>query len=292
VRLAVIFSVILLGCSDPVTGADAARDVTAPDAPRMDAAVDAPPTDLPDVPAGEVGLGASCSLNRECAANARCQCASGDCRCMEGPRGTGRSGVARCTSGDDCESSLCVDGNNGMLCSDACTSNADCPPALPRCITLGALSLSLCARDPNAPPGDGGTYNTMLTATFGARGGPFDSARHGRQGTNGIYLEAYLGGDPACPEANSPTPQRTLVLTGLRTNVTGVQTSATGVRAVLLDFSGGLIATPTARATMVEVTPQELGAGTRVRADIRVTFEGGTITGVVDAPWCRSLDDI
>jgi hypothetical protein len=83
-----------------------------------------------------------------------------------------------------------------------------------------------------------------------------------------------------------------LVLTGLRTNVTGVQTSATGVRAVLLDFSGGLIATPTARATMVEVTPQELGAGTRVRADIRVTFEGGTITGVVDAPWCRSLDDI
>ena len=35
-----------------------------------------------------------------------------------------------------------------------------------------------------------------------------------------------------------------------------------------------------------------LPAGTRVRADLRVTFEGGTITGVIDAPWCRSLDDI
>ena len=91
-RLAVLLSLALLGCSDPVTGTDAARDVTTADVPRMDAAIDAPTPDLHDVPAGEVGLGASCSLNRECAANARCQCASGDCRCMEGPRGTGRAG--------------------------------------------------------------------------------------------------------------------------------------------------------------------------------------------------------
>ena len=108
----------------------------------------------------------------------------------------------------------------------------------------------------------------------------------------GIYVEAYLGGDPACPESTSPTPQRTLVITGVRTNVSAVQNSAGGVRAVLLDFSGQLISTPTARATSVEVTPRELGAGTRVRFDLRATFEAGTITGAIDAPWCRSLDDI
>ena len=55
-RLAAILSVILLGCSDPMTGADAARDATSTDAARLDAVavLDAPALDLPDVPAGEV----------------------------------------------------------------------------------------------------------------------------------------------------------------------------------------------------------------------------------------------
>lgn len=283
---------LALGCETTAGAPDAAAaaDVTPVVDAGADVAMDAPAADLPDVPAGEVMLGGVCSLNRDCPASARCTCADGDCRCMEGARGVGVSGETRCSTGDDCASSLCVDGNNGMLCSDGCTSNDDCPPALPRCITIGALSLSLCARDPNAPPGDGGTYHTALVGTFGARTGPFDSARHGRQGTTGVYVEAYLGGDPACPESNSPTPQRTLVINGVRADVSGVQTEAMGVRAVLLDFSGGLVSAPTARATAVSVTPQEIVAGTRVRFELRATFEGGTITGTLDAPWCRSLD--
>lgn len=290
----IIFALIApsLGCESSGSALDASADATVLRDVTVEAARDASGAEAPDVPAGEVMLGGICSLNRDCMASARCECASGDCRCMEGVRGTGRSGEARCASGEDCESALCVDGNNGMLCSDACVTNVDCPPALPRCITIGALSLSLCARDPNAPPGDGGTFNTALTATFGARSGPLDSARHGRQGSAGVYVEAYLGGDPACPESTSPTPRRTLVINGIRTKVSAVQTQASGLRAVLLDFAGELLTAPTARATAIEVTPRELGAGSRVRFDLRVTFEGGTIVGSVDAPWCRSLDDI
>ncbi|MFO0629445.1 MAG: hypothetical protein U0325_27970 [Polyangiales bacterium] len=52
-RLAALVPLLALGCSDPMTAADAARDVVTVDVPRMDAGapgVDAPPPTAPTCP--------------------------------------------------------------------------------------------------------------------------------------------------------------------------------------------------------------------------------------------------
>ncbi|MBP9113254.1 MAG: hypothetical protein KBF88_10625, partial [Polyangiaceae bacterium] len=66
-------------------GNDAAADGEKPDG--RDASSDAP-------------AGAVCGFNRECASNMRCECLDGDCACAVGPRGTGKNGVTKCTSGN------------------------------------------------------------------------------------------------------------------------------------------------------------------------------------------------
>lgn len=279
---------ISLGCN---TVASIPMDATTPSA---DAAPDVPPADAaPDVPPRDAGPPAACSFNRDCPADQRCACANGDCACAVGARGAGRPGDP-CASGDDCASSVCLDGPAGTLCSDACESPRDCPPTLPRCISVGGLGSAICVRDPGAvvdAGADAGAASSSLMATFGSRRGGFDRAQHGRAGSTGIYLEAHFGGDPACPTMGSPTPRRTLVISGVRTDLRGAQTDATGVRVTLLDFGGDLVSTPTARATRVELTPRDLAVGATVRFDLRATFAGGEITGSVDAPWCMSLDE-
>ncbi|MEI8259294.1 MAG: hypothetical protein WCJ30_26800, partial [Deltaproteobacteria bacterium] len=247
------------------------------------------------------GPGAACSFNRDCVAAERCVCASGDCRCEPGVRGAGRVGVDACMDGNDCASALCVEGpGGGSLCSDACASAATCPTALPRCLDVPTVG-RFCARDP-ASGGDAGADGgipgcagacavTDLVATFGAHTGAFERAQHGTSGVDGIYVEAHAGGNPACPSTTSPTPDRTLVISGLRPGTIGVaQTEADGVTASLLDFVGTLISTPVARATAVRVTPRYVDRGAFVSFGVEATFASGTVRGGFFAPHCASLD--
>ncbi len=96
--------------------------------------------------------GAPCALNRECSAAQRCECdeATG-CFCTTGPRGAGTLGDP-CTDGNDCASSVCVEGADGAFyCSIAGADASDCADPLPRCVDVSFVG-SICVR---VPP-DGG----------------------------------------------------------------------------------------------------------------------------------------
>ncbi len=130
---------------------------------------------------------------------------------------------------------------------------------------------------------------TQLTAVFGARTAVFTRAQHGVEPYGTLYVEAHFGGDPACPTATSPTPDRTLIISGLRADA-GVQTWADGVRVSLFDFTGELTSAPLERAREVTATPGLVTPGARVDFDLTVAFDAGTISGHISAPHCTSLD--
>lgn len=181
---------------------------------------------------------------------------------------------------------------------------------LPRCVSVPTVG-QFCARlppDGGAPDaGDAGREGgamsdagsctgacatTLLMATFGATRGNFDRAQHGVSGTDVIRIEAHFGGNPMCPSATSPTPDRTLVISNVRANGSmAPQTYADGVRATLFDFRGTFTMAPLLRATDVRVTPRYVDRGTAVSYDVSATFPGGTIAGGVFAEHCTSLDE-
>jgi hypothetical protein len=101
-------------------------------------------------PSDELGkTGTECAFNRDCQAALRCECSEDTgCSCQPGARGTGKNGVDTCTSGNDCASSLCVEGpdDGGTICSDECADNNDCTGKLPKCLPVPTLG-KICARE-------------------------------------------------------------------------------------------------------------------------------------------------
>ena len=92
--------------------------------------------------------GAACTFNDDCPASERCECdeATG-CACATGPRGTGQSGVDTCESGNDCETSLCLEGPGDVLtCSGPCGGPEDCGGTLPVCAAIFGLG-DVCIRE-------------------------------------------------------------------------------------------------------------------------------------------------
>ena len=166
------------------------------------------------------------------------------------------------------------------------------PPDVALALDAAGLEDARAAEDAAADAGascTGACATTALVAQFGAAHAELVRAQHGRDGESGLRVEAHHGGDPACPEMGSPTPDRTLVLSGLFAE-DRVQTEADGVHATLFDFSGALTEAPLLRATRVRVTPRYLDRGVEVSFTIEVEFPGGTIGGGVYAPHCDSLD--
>lgn len=111
----------------------------------------APPKDAspPKDANGPGEAGSTCFFNRDCQLALRCEC-DVECVCKPGARGTGRNGIDRCDSGDQCASSLCVEGPSGEhYCSDECQGPDDCTGALPRCVAIGGLPEPICVRDPS-----------------------------------------------------------------------------------------------------------------------------------------------
>jgi hypothetical protein len=100
----------------------------------------------PPVPSDESNRDGVCAFNRECPADQRCECVDGDCACRTGARGVGANGVDTCVDGNDCASSLCVEGLEGAYyCSDECETDADCGPNLPQCLDVAWLG-RVCTR--------------------------------------------------------------------------------------------------------------------------------------------------
>lgn len=95
------------------------------------------------------GSHAACAFNRECPSDERCVCdVTTGCECQLGPRGTGKNGVDRCVSGNDCESSVCLEGPGGAyVCSGECATSADCGGALPLCSDIAFVG-RICVRTP------------------------------------------------------------------------------------------------------------------------------------------------
>jgi len=117
-----------------------------------------------------------------------------------------------------------------------------------------------------------------------------------------IYVEAHFGGDPACPTESSPSPDRTLIITGLLAEDPSgtVVTEATHARANLLDFEGAITTEPILKGTTVTLTSLESNACPDCAAGdpsrfvgfvIDATLSDGTkVTGTVRATHCGSLD--
>jgi hypothetical protein len=92
--------------------------------------------------------GTTCSFNRECHLGLRCECSeSAGCACKSGARGTGKNGIDPCASGNECTSSVCVDGppDAGSFCSDECMTAAQCTGMLPLCSDIAFVG-RICIR--------------------------------------------------------------------------------------------------------------------------------------------------
>lgn len=148
---------VAVGCSDDgssgatpdaagVDGSDAKTSTT------LDSSSDAGTEDVLDAARakrdanGPGEAGTECSFNHDCQLGLRCEC-NGLCSCTPGMRGTTPPG-AGCMDGNDCESSVCLEGPNDVLvCSDECETGADCPANLPICQLVVSVG-KICTRQP------------------------------------------------------------------------------------------------------------------------------------------------
>jgi len=113
----------------------------------LDAAADGTATGTGNVD-GPGAEGATCSFNRDCHLALRCECdETTGCACKTGTRGTGKNGVDPCASGNDCASSVCVEGppDSGSFCSDECKTSNDCTGVLPLCSDIAFVG-RICIR--------------------------------------------------------------------------------------------------------------------------------------------------
>ncbi len=147
-----------------------------------------------------------------------------------------------------------------------------------------------------------------LAVRFGNTSLPIERAVYGVERAGGgfaIHLEALHGGFSGCPTMSSPTPARTLVVSGLPVpRDDAPRSERDGVSATLLDYEGTLLpGAPLTRATAVRVTATAalvctscLGAAPPadpngfLALELQATFPEGTIGGHVFASHCDSLD--
>jgi len=150
------------------------------------------------------------------------------------------------------------------------------------------------------PPVPG--MKTTLVTTINSIARSMDRTQWGTtaiDGGTGIYAEAYKGGDPACPEQNSPQTDYTLIISNVPRGVPGQKfTLADGVRVNYFDFKGDQFTdagsgNPILRATSVTVTIVALDTAPKgsVEVEVDATFAQGTAKGRAYATFCDSLSD-
>lgn len=149
-----------------------------------------------------------------------------------------------------------------------------------------------------APACDGDCRKTSLEAVYGQKTAGFTRAQHGWDKKNGVVsgvqIEAHFGGNAECPRQNSPTPDRTLIVSGIPVGSAGRTLSlADGIAVTLLDFKNALTDKPLDKSTAatVKVVAIEGEPPENVVLDLEATFDGGTIRGHVFAEHCTTMDE-
>lgn len=144
----------------------------------------------------------------------------------------------------------------------------------------------------------GACATLSLDATYGAKTARFERAQFGWDKNagkvSGITTEAHAGGRPECPTQSSPTPDRTLVISGVPLGSAGkTLTQADGVAVTLLDFKAVLTDKPLDKATAIKLTVVALEGDAPERAafDLEATFAEGKIVGHVFAEHCATMDE-
>jgi hypothetical protein len=180
----------------------------------------------------------------------------------------------------------------------ACSSSTVAGTAAPSADGGGATSdaASEATADASSSSCAGACTTTTLAADFGGQKRALVRGQFGTQAGDAgaeLHLEAYAGGDPACPTQASPSPDYTLVLTGVPRGAAGRSLAqADGLSAAFLDFKGDLGLPPVTKATQLRVTvvaedPSSPPAW--VALDVSATFSQGTVVGHVYAGYCASL---
>lgn len=177
--------------------------------------------------------------------------------------------LACMTSGVSCTKE--TPGSSSGSSNDAATTDAPGPSG------EGGPSLDASA--------ESGVFAFDFSITLGGKKVPFDRGQFGTEG-QGLYLELYDGGDPACPSQNSPTPKHTLIVSGLEKSGTSKPT------VTLLDFIGDVITTPKpSRTASASTATMHVSTDARIELDLSVTFDAdGGGQGPVVGTHCTSLD--
>jgi len=132
----------------------------------------------------------------------------------------------------------------------------------------------------------GGALRTITRAQFGTQAGDAGAQLH---------AEAHAGGDPACPNASSPTPIYTLIVSSIpRSAPGGTASKSDGVTSAFFDFAGDLGLPPITRATAVTVTALQQDTASPpawTAFNVTATFAEGSVTGHVYAEYCASLTE-
>lgn len=174
------------------------------------------------------------------------------------PAGSSSSGGAAAEAGAEAGPlDAGADGGGGMTCDTACQKTA--------------LQLAM-----------NGKTDTFLRAQFGTTGKPVKS----------LHIEAFIGGDLACPANGSKTPDRTAIIDGV-VPFQDATPQADGITGALLDFKGDIVTTanPSVKATRIEVVPVAMSSAF-VALDVTATYaNGGTLTGHLYATHCDSMDE-
>ncbi|MCK5799930.1 MAG: hypothetical protein KAI47_22220 [Deltaproteobacteria bacterium] len=155
----------------------------------------------------------------------------------------------------------------------------------------------------------GACAKQTLTVSFGSVTVPIERAVYGldrdAKGQRGVYIEALHGGFSGCPKNDSPTTDRTLILSGLPLPEAGKPiTEADGLVISLFDYKGDLLGSkPITKATAASVTfvaakvcpscvgkPEPSDPKGFVALDLDVTFVEGSVKGRLYAVHCDSLD--
>ena len=159
---------------------------------------------------------------------------------------------------------------------------------------------------------DAACREPTLSARFGAQRSSLGVAFYGLSapsttdsGQLELYLEAAEGGAPGCPAQDSPTPKRTLILSGLTLPLSpAALTQERGVRLKLIDYEGSLLGgdlfadpiqvtvTPLAARLCVECLGQPAPSSPDgfIALELKATFAQGQLEGRLYATHCDSMD--
>ncbi len=177
-----------------------------------------------------------------------------------------------------------------VLAFAACSSSSSGDAA-----TGGDAGPSDAAAEASALACDTTCKTLTVSANFNGNALAFDRGQFGTQtvdGGTGYHVEVHAGGDPACPTQNSPTPERSFVVTSIPHLAAGQSaTEADGVRAAYLDFAGDGSA-PLVKSTQIKVTVTAIDSAAKptwIAFDVDAKFPTGSVTGHVYATYCESL---